>query len=263
MVVCLAAGLSAQKKPAVTPPPPTPPPPVMAPPRVPPPPPKELAPSTAPASADEAETELLKNPLFQILRDVDPEGYQIALGIMRKAAIDKPAPGVVMAQSREILSTRFPRYVMAASDNGVLEYYTTFVSTLEGLRKVSATECYVAASGQSLITPGVQPSPAARDAFITTMTSVALLLESNRGRQPMTFSEVDAPVRLKAIQEVLLKIATNGDRDLEIIAAERHEPKDHARSCELQIALLKGILAQPRAEAAQSLRFIVFLSTQP
>jgi hypothetical protein len=260
-ILILTASLTAQRPRPVTPPPPVPPPPQAKPAD---PPPRLAEPARLPEPVkppapppDEAERVLLQNPVFALLRDVDPEGYAMALKVLRDAIVEKPAPGVVAARSQEIFQSRLSRYVLGGSDAAVAGYFRALVTQLEQLGRTNPAACVAMAVGTSAASSKESMSVA-----LGMMPALFELLESNRGRTPSVVTNADRESAEAAIFGVLMSTSPS-ERDLEILGTRPPAERDYARYCELNVSLMKLITQFPLAEAAPLLRVFASADSSP
>jgi hypothetical protein len=263
MVVCLTAGLGAQKKRPVTPPPPMPPPPVTAPERPAPPPPLLTAPEPpvsvpempveAPIPSPkflEATAELRKFVAFDALYDVDRPAFDEVAQLVVDAEARKAPSGEIMIDVWPKLMPRIKRYVRAGTDRAVVNYYRTMFGELEASIANPAV-CKVVA-GASDLNFSLSISPTAMAAM---QVSLAELIRSSKDRHTDAFMPIDTAQA--HMGRVILPLI-QGPRDLEIFQSKSTNDKDAARRCEIIVGMLKGILQLPEDVAADLFRWFVW-----
>ncbi len=196
-------------------------------------------------------------PLFDTLREVDPEGYAMARKILKEAVETKPAPGVVMKQAQAVFASRTRRYILGGGDEEVIMYFQGFADRLEAVGKVSAADCYRVAMGLPGISAETLQNPEVAKHLAMGMIPVMLLLESNKGRTQATYTEAQDAERVARVAPILAGVARS-EADFDAWLGATAEPGDHARTCEVHTALYRAIMEQPQAEAADLLRFLTY-----
>lgn len=209
---------------------------------------------TDPASMNEVEKGMLKTPIFSAIHDADPAAY----AQIRAAVLDGMQAGKSQSEitglARSTLSKLLSKYLPVSSDDAVIDVTEVTIAEIDQIRAKSADACYAFLFPDARRPPVVITQYVARDVLQRESDADAAAIRSGlSGLRTIPGTDQIAPSRTAVLQSLMKKYPLN---DIRALSDPALRDKDHAKSCELTSAFYREILALPKSEAAQFLRFL-------
>jgi hypothetical protein len=196
------------------------------------------------------EAQVLKSPLYIVLKEHEPAVYEQVLDAMEQGAQHGMSLLEVGARTRPLINRLAAKYVPAASDDAILEATNVAAETMRTLNAKSADACY------RYIQPSSGPADLTHVPFHLRerdlATTAAIIASGAGGTARPRGESIDSD-----LQWVFGRLVARFGDDASILDRLGAPGVNPATACTVVTALYEGALSLPAPRSAQLLRFLL------
>jgi hypothetical protein len=204
-----------------------------------------VQPRLAPWRNDQA---LLETPMFQAVKEIDPDTYEAIERTIRQGRRTGAEPGELQSDLDEIMNEKIPEYVAAGTDDAVNAYYESVVQRLEEIRQHNLQTCHRVAQGMPV---GDLREYLSEETRQNATDALAALILSTAEGPTTSYGRNDAESDWSWVSSEVIQ-----DESDARLLQRRSGSIDWQRSCDLHIALYEQIQMLAPERSAGLLRYL-------
>lgn len=209
------------------------------------------------------ETSLLKEPLYQVLRDREPQAYEAFMREMRAALSSGASLAEVRSKTVPLLGEVFQRRIPFASDDALAAYFRLIIAQGTALQKVSPDVCF----GWAF--PGYDQKSAPTRRYYSSETDemerdvvAQVLATADTSRSIPSAGEV-GPALAKARLALKRSVGPAAKLLAEMSDKTKLAAMNRSDGCRVIIGYYSSVLQLPRRDGARAMRYLMSTSANP
>jgi hypothetical protein len=205
-------------------------------------------------ASSQTESELLKLPVYQAIKDYEPAVYAQIKQAILTAIVNKSPKELMWSQTRPLLAAVIERRSKTASDEALQQLSTVIVdvvTTLHARGDVTCFQVLFPQAGPAIDIRGILGEDAAQRELAA---QTAIIRSSATAPQP-TPLEADVAGVLKTVVAPLQAKYTNVE--LAMLEKPGAAGVDKRKICEMTVDLYREVLKLPKQESGKLLRFMI------
>jgi len=201
-----------------------------------------------------AESAMLELPLYQTLKEHEPEAYQKIMAIFKEGITQKLPKEQLVGSVRAVIGEVTARRMQHAADDSLVKFAEHLTTVVGALHAKGGTVCFLYLNPQS--GPVVDYAPMIGNELTMRELQVSSdLIQSAAGKTRANLSEAEVSDDLQAVVTKLLTTYTPAE--LQALGAAQDPNLDKRRFCEVTSAIFSEAASLPAPNGARLIRYLI------
>ena len=205
------------------------------------------------ASADQLDRMLLRIPIYEAIRKVDPASYtrmreRLAAGLARKASAADLSVELFHLVERAVTDA-----LPQAAEPDLVAYLTFVVKQLDAANRLNPSDCYVLIHPERATTEAVRDVRRRYEGLRAEEVAIKsrILLGRDKAMKPPAGSTIGS-----TLDRLLTTVQRRPGVDVALFASEQVSPDKHRTYCNSIIGMYEEVLKLPRRTGIEVLRYL-------